>query len=192
MAGGLGVLVAETGIGRIIFMSKNTRTLTLSALFSAFSIIILYFASIWPTGQVGLVAVASLFTAAAVIETGLFSGIYVYIVCSALGLILLPDKTAAFIYVLFFGYYPVIKSLIERIRGTVIQWVLKLLVFNTALTVVFLLFREMIPVTEGSIPGTLIVIVVGSIVFALFDYGFTKLIWLYINQIAKFRNKGQR
>jgi len=170
-------------------MGKKTRKITLPALFSAITVVILYFASIWPTGQVGLVAVASLFAAAAVIETGLVSGVYVYAVSSALGMLLIPNRVAALIYILFFGYYPIVKSLVERIRGTALQWILKLLVFNVSLAAVWFLFREIVFDFGDSAPGVVIVFLGGSAVFAMFDYGFTKVIWLYINRISKYTHK---
>jgi len=156
-----------------------------SALIAALTVILLYFASIWPTGKIGLVAAASLFTAAAVVEAGLLSGLYVYIVSAALGMLIIPDRSAAILYVLFFGYYPIIKSLIERIGLIFLQWILKLAVFNTALTVIWFLLRELVLDFWESTPDVIIVYLGGSAVFALFDYGFTKVIWLYINRVSR-------
>ena len=138
-------------------MSKRTRTMAFSALIAALTVILLYFASIWPTGKIGLVAAASLFTAAAVVEAGLLSGLYVYIVSAALGMLIIPDRSAAILYVLFFGYYPIIKSLIERIGLIFLQWILKLAVFNTALTVIWFLLRELVLDFWESTPDVIIV-----------------------------------
>ena len=170
-------------------MGKRTRTITLSALFSAIAVLILYFASIWPTGQLGLVAAASLLTAAAVIETGLLSGAYVYIVSSVLGMLLVPNRVAALLFVLFFGFYPILKSLIERRGGLVIQWVLKLLVFNVSLTVLWLFFRAFFFSVFVSNSSFLLIYIVGNFVFVLFDYGFTKLVWFYIERVSRLRKK---
>jgi len=168
-------------------MSKKTRVITLSALFSALAVISLSIASVWPTGQLGLVAVSSLFTAAAVIEAGIAPGIYVFIVSSALGMLILPNKAAPLLYLLFFGYYPVIKSLIERNANKLIQWALKLLVFNAALTAIWFLFRELIIGFATITPGAAILYPGGNIVFVLFDYGYSKVVWFYINRVSKFR-----
>ena len=173
-------------------MSKKTRKLALSAAFAAMAVIILYFASIWPTGQVGLAAAASVFTAAAVIEAGLLPGVYVYIISSALSLLLMPGRSAPILYALFFGYYPVIKSLIERIGWTAAQWALKLLAFNAALTVTWFLLGELLFGTRENMPGALVIYPAGNAVFALFDYGFTKIIWLYTNRVSKFGSNGGR
>ena len=167
-------------------MSRKTRMLTLSALFTALTVISLYIASVWPTGLYGLVAFASMFCAAAVIDAGISYGLYVYIISSVLGIILLPDKAAPVLYIFFFGYYPVVKSLIERLHKAVFQWVMKLLVFNAALTIMWFLFRNLIFSIDNKLSYLFLLYLGGSVVFAIFDYGFTKVIWLYINRISKY------
>jgi len=169
-------------------MNRKTRVLTLSALFSALTVVTLYFASVWPTGQLGLTAAASLFTAAAITEAGISSGVYVFVIGSALGMLILPNKTSPLLYVLFFGYYPVLKSLIERIGNVLLQWALKLVVFNAALTIIWFLLRELIFNSEISAPAA-IMYPVGNAVFVLFDYGYSKLIWFYINRVSKIRKQ---
>jgi len=167
-------------------MNKKTRRLTLSAIFAALTVISLYIASVWPTGLFGLVAFASLFGAATVVEAGIIPGLYVYIVSSILGMLLVPNKAAPLLYIFFFGYYPVVKSLIERIDAAILQWALKLLVFNVSLTVIWFFFKGLIFNFGDNPPDLIILYLGGSAVFALFDYGYTKVIWLYINRIAKF------
>ena len=42
---------------------------------------------------------------------------------------LLAEKEAAILYLFFFGHYPILKGLIEKIKKAVIEWVLKISVF---------------------------------------------------------------
>ena len=172
-------------------MNGKTRTMTLSALLSALTIIFMYISSVWPTGRLGLIALSSLFSAAAVCEAGVLPGVYVYIISCALGLLLIPDKSAPLLYILFFGFYPVVKSLIERVKGAPLQWILKLLVFNISFTVIWFLLRKLIFESSDNPPGILLLYLGGNIVFALFDYGFSKVIWLYIDRVSKYTNKGR-
>jgi len=166
-------------------LNKKTRIITLSALFSALCLITLYIASIWPTGLYGLVAFASLFVAAAVIETGAKQGVYVFIVCSVLGFLLLPDKSAAILYILFFGYYPVVKNLIERIKSKAVQWIFKLMVFNAALTVIWVFLKELLMGFSERLSGVWIIYVLGNVVFVLFDYGYSNVLLLYVNMVSR-------
>jgi len=166
-------------------MNRKTRSLTLSALFTALTLISLYVASVWPTGMPGLVAFSSLFGAAAVIEVGVAPGLYVYIASSALGMLLLPNKSAPLLYILFFGFYPVVKSLIERIGAAAARWALKILIFNASLAAMWLVFRELTFYFGGDLFGLALLHLGGSAVFALFDYGYSKVVWLYINRVSR-------
>ena len=168
-------------------MSKKTRTITLSALFSALCVVSLYFASVFPTGQLGLAAAASLFVAAAVAETGISSGVSVFIVSSALGMLLVPDRTAPLLYIMFFGYYPVVKRLVERIISKALQWIVKLIVFNASLTLAFFVLKELFTAFTSRSRGVIIMYIAGSAVFALFDYGYSKVILFYTDRISRRR-----
>jgi hypothetical protein len=140
--------------------------------------------------MLGLTALASVFAAAAVIEAGLASGLYVYAVSSALGMLLLPDKAAPILYMVFFGYYPVVKSLIERGRGASLKWILKLSVWTAAFAAVWLLLRAFIFGGDTAMPSVFIAYPIATAVFVLFDYGFTKLIAFYIARVSKYLRKG--
>ena len=166
-------------------MSRKTRKITLAALFSAFSVVILYIASVWPTGQLGLVAVSSVFVAAAVVEGGVTSGVSVFAVSSALGMLIVPNRVPPVLFIIFFGYYPVVKCIIERVRNVIMQWFLKLAIFNAALLVIWYFLSELFMSYTESIPGTWLVYLLGSVVFVVYDYGFSKVIWLYITRVSK-------
>ena len=171
-------------------MDKKTRIITYSALFSALAVVSLYFASVWPTGLLGLVAFASLFVAAAVIDMGIAPSIYVFAASSALGMLILPNKAAPILFISFFGYYPIIKCLIEKIPRVSIQWILKLLAFNAALTIIWFFIRELAFGFVENPPNIIVLYIISSAVFALFDYGYTKVVWLYIDRVSKHIKKG--
>jgi len=172
-------------------MNKKTRVITLTAMFSALSVIYLYFAALWPTGRFGFVAFSSLFAAAAVCDGGVLPGLYVYVITSALGFLLIPDKSAPLLYVLFFGFYPVVKSLIERLKSSPGQWILKLLVFNLSLTVIWFFLRATIFDFGDNAPAAWLIYFGCNIVFLIFDYGYSKLIGFYIGNISKHLRGGR-
>ena len=172
-------------------MGKKTRSITLSAMLSALAVVTLFIASVWPTGLYGLVAFSSLFVAAAVIEMGVVQGICVYITASLLGILLLPNKSAPLLFALFFGYYPIIKSIIERIGFKMLQWFLKLAVFNVSLTIIWFSFRAALLSFRGEVPQVLIIFLLGSLVFLVFDFGYSKLIRFYTERVS-IHNKKER
>ena len=166
-------------------MNNKTRTITLSALFSALCVVSLYIASVLPTGQLGITALASLFVAAAVVETGLGSGVSVFIISSALSVLMVPVKTAPFLYVMFFGYYPVVKNLVERIGRVALQWLAKLIIFNASLTLAFFTLKELFIAFTSRSYGNALLYIAGNAVFILFDFGYSKVILFYMERIHK-------
>ena len=184
-------------------MNKTTRKISFAALLTALTIIFLYASALFPSGQLGFIAAASLFTAAAIIETGISGGLIVFLGSSILAELLLPNKGLLLLYILFFGYYPIVKSLVEKLGSMLLEWVLKLVIFNIALSVVCfvlsnIIFGVSIPdmkavlvfldiIFNVSAPkwNTIILYIAGNMVFQVFDFGLSKLIWFYIERVSK-------
>ena len=170
-------------------MNKKTRSITLAAALTATTMVTLYFATISPTGQVGIIAFASLFAAAAVIEGGIGAGIFVYVGSSIIGALILPNKQLLLLYIMFFGYYPVVKSIIEQLKAAVFEWIIKLVVFNISLAVTWFLLRSIIFGSMDIKLHTALIFLGGNVVFAAFDIGFSKLIEFYSARISKNINR---
>ena len=166
--------------------------ITLSALLTALSVSFMYVGNILPTGRLGIIAVSSLFVTAAVIEAGLGAGLFVYAGSGLLAALILPDKTSALLFGLFFGYYPLIKSLAERIGKVVLIWAVKLVVFNAAFSVVWFLFKRILFETDSFTVSTLVAFALGNLVFVVYDLGLTKLISFYIVRISKYLKKDRK
>ena len=178
-------------------MNKSTRKLTLSALFSALAVISLYLASVWPTGQLGLAAVASLFVAAAIIESGLTTAAAVFVVSSLLAFLVVPNRLPLVLYICFFGYYPLIKSLIEKRGHIVAQLLGKLAVFFVSLTMTLFVLAGLLSYEFNANEyiqcldsldynlGLILLYAGGGVVFLLYDHGFSKLIRFYVDRISK-------
>ncbi|MDE5671602.1 MAG: hypothetical protein K2I14_09130 [Eubacterium sp.] len=64
---------------------------------------------------------------------------YVYLAASILSMLFVPDKETALMYALFFGYYPIVKHYIERIKIKALSLLLKLLLFNLSVFVIEIL-----------------------------------------------------
>lgn len=62
--------------------------------------------------------------------------IYVFIAVSVLSMLFVPDKETVLMYALFFGYYPIIKPYIEKIKVKGLSLILKLLIFNLSVLII--------------------------------------------------------
>ena len=156
------------------------------AILGALSLILVYVGSIAPFGNWGIVAVAGLFPAAAVISVSLKAGALCWGGVSILALLMIPDKFCVLMYAVLFGLYPIAKAGIERIQRKGPEYLLKLLFFNAAFTVLYLTMKAAV---LESLPSALSVMwaiyLVGNVVFLAYDFGFSKLISLYIARIGR-------
>ncbi len=165
-------------------MDKKTKTLTFTALLVALTVVLLYIASVLPTSRIGVTTIAGLLVASAVIEYGVGAGLSCFAVSAVLAAIIIPLKSVVLLYVLFFGCYPIIKSLIERMKNRAAEWALKLLVFNAALTVLYFLWRSGFLIgIEPNMAAAAAFYAVCNVFFALYDIAFTRLAQFYISKI---------
>jgi hypothetical protein len=175
-------------------VDRRTRTITLSAALAALAVAFLWLGGWFPTGQAGFVAAASLFCAAAVVEGGARAGLAVFAVSGAVGALLLAGRPVLWLYVLFFGYYPIVKSAAERPRRAALRWLIKLTVFNLAFFAVRGVAAGVFPdlARWGLAGGALLAVTLAACdaAFVVYDIGLSRLIGFYIARISKNRGHG--
>lgn len=170
--------------------SKSASRVALGGVLAALSLLLLYGATLIPSGRIGVVAVAGLVPAAGVISGGLSAGFLCYGATALLGLLLLPDKGCALLYTLFFGLYPMLKYVIERLRKLPVELLLKLAFFNLILVIFLFGFSALLfPLLPQIMRTPLPLFGIGNIVFLIYDYGFSKLITYYASRIRKATRK---
>lgn len=165
---------------------RGAGRIALVAMLSALSLAILLLANLSPMGRIGIIAAAGLVPAGAVISGGLTAGFFCYAVTTILSFLLLPDKGAALLYLLFFGLYPMIKSLVEQLHKPLVEWPLKLAFFNVMLSVLWFgmgkLFLAFLPTALNTV---WLVYLVGNVVFVAYDIGFSGLARFYALRIDR-------
>ncbi len=169
-------------------MRMKTRTLAYLAVLSALGTVFAYLSFVLPTGQLGFLALASLCGVAAVIESGAGGGIAVFIVTAVLSFLILPTKTGAIVYAVFFGWYPVMKLFAERTRPKLVEWAIKLISFNAAVTVLIFVFNVVFFTFDAAVP---VIYLILNAVFIVFDIGVTRAIGFYISRIAPHMKRGK-
>ena len=112
----------------------KTSLVSVGGVLAAGALVLLWLACMAPSGQLGLTAAGGLFPMAAAVAAGRGAGYLCWGAAGLLGLILLPDKGVALLFLLFLGLYPVVKGAIESLRRLPLEWALKLAFFNLALT----------------------------------------------------------
>ena len=153
---------------------------------AALQLVLLYIGTAAPSSKLAITAVAGIINAAVLIECGVGSSVLCFVAVSALGAVILPQKSIALLYIVFFGYYPLLKSAAEHIRNRVLEWVSKLAIFNIACAICMAALRFGF-ITDISLPDVALALLwLGlNAVFIIYDIGLTRLIALYIQRIHK-------
>lgn len=114
-----------------MIMKNKTKNTALCGMLTALSVVLMLFTAVIPVFMYVLPIVTGILVlfAEKIINKKWALGVYFSV--SVLSLLLLTDKESALTYCLFFGYYPVIKTELEKIPALLV-WVCKLLLFNTA------------------------------------------------------------
>lgn len=161
----------------------SARITALSGMLAAVALVIQLLASLIPSGWTALAAVAGLAVAVAVSAAGYTSAVLCYVVSGLLSLILIPAKHVAVLYVCLFGIYPLLKSLFEKLKWRVLEYVLKLAFFNLILGLLYLLgyqlfFQSAVAAWSYPLHFVPVLFVGGSVVFLAYDYAFSKVMAL--------------
>ena len=161
--------------------SSRSGPIALGGVLAAGSLVVLWLACMVPSGRLGVTAAAGLFPVAGVLAAGRTAGYLCWAAGGILGLILLPDKGVALMYLAFLGLYPVVKSRIESLRRLGLEWVLKLVFFNAVLTLFWFVLRSMFLPQPPDWLGenSLLLYGAGNLVFVIYDVGLSRLIALF-------------
>ena len=167
--------------------SSSTKRLTVCAMFAALSVVMLYLGSLVELLDISMAVIASLLCVVAVIEYGKGAPWMIYGATAILSLILIPNKTPAVLYAMFFGFYPILKEKFEKLPR-VISWVLKEITFNVALAIAGVATVMLMLGTNNALINPLIVgiaVILAEVVFVLYDIAMTRLISFYLINLRR-------
>ena len=143
--------------------------------------------SYFPYFTYAVPAITGLLTMMLVIEINVKWAFVAYIAASVL-VFIFAEPESKLMYICLFGYYPIVKALIERINKPVIEWILKLAVFNVAAIMIYAVFAGMFGVSIEDFStlgkyGAYIFLGFGNAVFVLYDITVSRLSGTYIYRI---------
>ena len=122
---------------------NTTKKLTFAAVACALSLALLFVASVVKTGTLAFQYAVGLTLMLAVSRSGIFYGISSYVATVVLSLVLLPDKTAATSYLLFFGAIPIVKYFAEKC-GRITEWIVKIIFINIFICGLYFAFKAVL------------------------------------------------
>lgn len=164
---------------------NQSGKVALGGIVTALCMVLMFLTGLIPIGTYALPAMAGALLVVIVIELGAKWAWLVFVAVSLLSVFFAADKEAAVLFVGFFGYFPILKSSLERIPKRTFQIILKMAVFNLAMVCSFFIaVRVMqIPQDSFSIFGLylpFVLLILGNIIFLIYDYALSGIISLYI------------
>lgn len=119
-----------------------------------------------------------------------------YIVTAALSL-LFAEHEAKLMFVLFLGFYPIIKAYIEKLNNRPLQYVIKFTVFNISVFVIYCLLANLFGIYIEDVAGRgtvfiVLLLLLANITFYLYDIVLVRVANFYIyrlhNRISRMLN----
>ena len=113
----------------------------------AVSVVIMLAGSVIDVMDLSVAAICSFLVIVAIHELGGAYPMLIFSVSSLLGMLVLPNKLPALYYLLFFGWYPLAKAPLDRLKKLT-GWVIKLLCCSLSLTAILLTSTLLAPADE--------------------------------------------
>lgn len=176
---------------------KASIKVALGGAVAALSLVLMFLTAVIPFGTFAFPTFAGMLLVVIVIEIGYGYSLAVYAATAILSFLLVPDKEAALMYTAFLGFYPILKSVIERIHNRVIQYVVKLLLFNICMIAAFFIAIKLLSIPEESfnlfgvyLPPVFLAL--GNVFFVLYDFCVTRIVTIYLKNWRHKLNKNTK
>lgn len=182
-------------------MKRKSSQVAIGGMASGLCLLLMFLTGMIPFSEYACPTFAGLVLIAVAEEMGRKTAFIVYGAASFLSLLLTPSKEAAVLFVFFFGYYPVLRAILtERVRPRVVRWVLKLLLFNAAIILGYLVVINVLGIPDileefGSFGkySALVLLAFGDVFFLVYDYTVGNLTEVYRDYFApRFLRRGRR
>ncbi len=170
---------------------KRTSYTALGGVLSAVSITVLLL-TIFPFATYALPPLAGTFLIPLVIECGKKWAFCAYAAVSLVALLIVPDVEAKTLFIVFFGYYPIIKASLENLKSRVWEWLAKVGVFNLATIGGYIVLSQVgfsmdaFRLEGVSLPLSaflLMFLLAGNVIFVIYDIGLSRVLPLYFMRV---------
>ncbi len=168
-------------------MARKSTQVAIGGVAAGLCLLLMFMTGMIPFATYALPAVAGIVLIAVVAEMGWRTALVVYAAVSLLSLGIVPDREAALLFIFFFGYYPVIKGLLERLPTKVLQLLIKFLIFNITMIFSYLVIIYVLGIPDilesfGDFGrySALVILGMGNVVFAVYDFALTNISIVYL------------
>lgn len=161
---------------------KTSDRVALGGIVAALCIVIMFLTGVVPALYIVSPMAAGLLMVILVEEVSVSWAWLTYLAVSLLSLIVTFDKDAALMFILFFGYYPILRLSVEKIRVKPVKTLCKYLLFNVFLVIDWILTVYLLglPTFEDTGPVMYTVLIIAfNIIFYFYDRILSRMDWIY-------------
>lgn len=168
----------------------ESRRIALAGVFGALSLTLMLMGGILPLATFAAPAIAGILIMPVAIEFGRKTGWLLYAAIGLLSLLLVSDREMSLIFLFFFGFYPLLKTNIERLHTRTARFAAKFAVFNLCVVGMYALILLVFPIpavnaefAEMGLGLAGVMLVLGNITFAIYDAAVARLVSLYCSRL---------
>jgi hypothetical protein len=167
---------------------RKTKKLALASLCAALGVVFLSVGALLEVLDMSTALLASFLVLFCLMEMGYRYAFAVFTVTAALSIILLPQMSAPWMFLLLFGYMPISKFGFERICAK-IAWIPKLILFNAVYAGMIFFLGELLGFTAensfGIHPNIVYIafFAVGNLMYVVCDIFYGRVSRLYLFKI---------
>lgn len=173
-------------------VKKVSYKVSLGGIISALSLFFMFLTGFMPIFVYLIPAVCGAMLLIIYVEINAKWAFFTYVSVAVLCLFITPDKEAGLLYIMFLGYYPLLKMFIEKIGNSVFEWILKLIIYNVMIIAYYQVIIRIVAgsdlteeIGEWGKYGAFIFLGMTNIVFIIYDIAVSRLKNLYVKWFRK-------
>ncbi len=162
-------------------MKKNARNMAYSAILAALVTVFVVLGGVLDVLDLTSAAVSALILCIVADEMGNRRALLIYLVSAALSLILMPGTTATVYFVFFFGYYPVLRTFLNRVLAGRKGHVFAILfdIYNLFSFGIYFFFKKLFGMENDPLAVKILYFVVSDAFFCAFELLCSRIYILY-------------
>ncbi len=182
-----------------ITQKKNQKLsfkIALGGIIAAFSLALIFMSSMLTMLNYTIPCIAGMLIAVTVIEADKKTAFLCYLTVSILSILITPNFESSLLFIMFMGYYPILKSILERNCNRMVEQVIKFVVFNVAVVLYYKLFMAVFTSPESDEAflkmlgkyakyANLLLLGMANVFFVMYDNLLSQLVEIYIKSIRK-------
>lgn len=151
---------------------NKTKIVAFSGILTALSVVLLFLGTVISVFAYVSPIICGIVLIASLRNVNEKSAWLIYSAVSIISFILMADKECSLTYIFFFGYYPIIKPKIDRMKNKILKVFIKLIIFNSGIVISQLICFYIFGIPFDNIFGrftVLFLLLLVNILFALYD-----------------------